>query len=222
MQAAGALFGMVVTDERSALYRADPAELRVEDDAIVHRQGGRRELLMAVLARMDGPQIAVEASTKMDNKAKKEHTFHSFGVHFAEVEVDRVLGETRVTRWISVMDCGRVLNRKLARSQVEGGVIFGIGMALMEKTVYDPRTGAPVNANLAEYHLPTCADIPEFDISFVEVPDLLFTSPLGHRRIGEIGITGVPAAIANAAWHATGVRVRELPISAETVMRRSV
>lgn len=80
MQAAGALFGMVVTDERSALYRADPAELHVEDDAIVHRQGGRRELLMAVLARMDGPQIAVEASTKMDNKAKKEHTFHSFGV----------------------------------------------------------------------------------------------------------------------------------------------
>jgi xanthine dehydrogenase YagR molybdenum-binding subunit len=217
-----ALFGMVVTDERSALYRADPAELHVEDDAIVHRQGGRRELLIGG-AGANGRATDRGGGFDEDGRQSEEGAhLHSFGVHFAEVEVDRVLGETRVTRWVSVMDCGRVLNRKLARSQVEGGVIFGIGMALMEKTVYDPRTGAPVNANLAEYHLPTCADIPEFDISFVEVPDLLFTSPLGHRGIGEIGITGVPAAIANAAWHATGVRVRELPISAETVMRRSV
>ena len=116
------------------------------------------------------------------------------------------------------MDCGRVLNRRLARSQIEGGVIFGIGMALLEKTVYDGRLGSPVNANLAEYHLPTCADVPVFDVSFVEVPDLRFTPPLGHRGVGEIGITGVAGAVANAVWHATGVRVRELPITAEKLM----
>ena len=140
-------------------------------------------------------------------------------MHFAEVEVDPDFGEVRVTRWVSVMDCGRVLNPKTSRSQIEGGVIFGIGMALLEETVYDKRNGMPLNSNLAEYLLPTCADVPEFDVSFVEEPDLLFTPDLGHRGIGEIGITGVPAAIANAVWHATGVRVRDLPITVEKVMR---
>ena len=219
-----ALLALAVTTEGMAFYRGDPAELQIVGDAIVHRSDrgadGRRELLSTVLARMAGDEMAVEASTQLDTAAKKEHTFHSFGAHFAEVEVDRAFGEVRVTRWVSVMDCGRILNRRLARSQVEGGVLFGIGMALLEKTVYDPRLGSPVNANLAEYHLPTCADVPVFDVSFVEVPDLAFTPPLGHRGVGEIGITGVPAAIANAVWHATGVRVRELPITAETVMGR--
>lgn len=212
-----ALFGLAARAEASALFRADPAELQIDGGWIVHRLDGRREPLAAVLGRMTEPQIAVEASAKLEDAAKKEHTFHSFGVHFAEVEVDRALGETRVTRWVSVMDCGRVLNPRLARSQVEGGVIFGIGMALLEQTVYDRRMGSPVTANLAEYHLPTCADVPAIDVSFVETPDQLFTSPLGHRGVGEIGITGVPAAIANAVWHATGVRVRALPLTAERV-----
>ncbi len=219
-----ALFALAVTTEGLAFHRCDPAELQIIGDAIVHRsaQGpaARRELLSTVLARMPGDEMVVQASTQQDKAAKKQHTFHSFGVHFAEVEVDRAFGEVRVIRWVSVMDCGRILNRRLARSQVEGGVLFGIGMALLEKTVYDPRLGSPVNANLAEYHLPTCADVPVFDVSFVEVPDLAFTPPLGHRGVGEIGITGVPAAIANAVWHATGVRVRELPITAETLMSR--
>ena len=213
-----ALFALAVTACGSLFSRCDPAELQMDGEAIAHTRDGRRETVAAVLARMEGEAMAVEASTELEKAAKKEHTFHSFGVHFCEVEVDRALGEVRVTRWVSVMDCGRVLNRRLARSQVEGGVIFGIGMALLEKTVYDSRLGSPVNANLAEYHLPTCADVPELDVSFVEVPDLLFTPPLGHRGVGEIGITGVAGAVANAVWHATGVRVRELPITAETVM----
>lgn len=116
------------------------------------------------------------------------------------------------------MDVGRVLNPKTARSQIMGGIVFGLGMALMEEAIYDPRTGAPVNANLADYLVPTCADAPpEIDISFVEEPDLLL-DPLGSRGLGEIGITGVPAAVANAVWHATGVRVRELPITLEKLL----
>ncbi len=215
-----ALFALAVTTAGSVFYRCDPAELQLDGEAIVHARDGRRETLAAVLAGMAGDAMAVEGSTQLDKAAKKEYTFHSFGVHFAEVEVDRAIGEVRVTRWVSVMDCGRVLNGRLARSQVEGGVIFGIGMALLEKTVYDGRLGSPVNANLAEYHLPTCADVPVFDVSFVEVPDLLFTPPLGHRGVGEIGITGVAGAVANAVWHATGVRVRELPITGDKVMER--
>ncbi len=217
-----ALLALAVTASGGVFYRCEPAELQIDGDAIVHTRDGRREMLDVVLARMDGDVMAVEASTELDKAAKKEHTFHSFGAHFCEVEVDRAFGEVRVTRWVSVMDCGRVLNRKLARSQVEGGVIFGIGMALLEKTVYDARLGSPVNANLAEYHLPTCADVPVFDVSFVEVPDLLFTPPLGHRGVGEIGITGVAGAVANAVWHATGVRVRELPITADKLMESTL
>ena len=215
-----ALFAAAVVDEGSVLHGTDPAELQIADGSVVHRrESSRRVKVSAVVGRLPDAELVVEGSAKLEDAAKKSHTFHSFGVHFAEVEVDPDFGEVRVTRWVSVMDCGRVLNPKTSRSQIEGGVIFGIGMALLEETVYDKRNGMPLNSNLAEYLLPTCADVPEFDVSFVEEPDLLFTPDLGHRGIGEIGITGVPAAIANAVWHATGVRVRDLPITVEKVMR---
>lgn len=213
-----AVLAMATRDERSTFHGSDPNELQMLNGVIRHQQNdARQEMVSAVLARMPETELKVEASTKLEEEAKKQHTFHSFGVHFVEVVIDRELPEVRVTRWVTVMDCGRVLNRMTARSQILGGVIFGLGMALLEETHYDPRQGVPLNADLAEYLLPTCADTPEIDVSFVEEPDTVFT-PLGHRGIGEIGITGTPAAIANAVWHATGIRVRTLPIRMEDLL----
>jgi xanthine dehydrogenase YagR molybdenum-binding subunit len=137
----------------------------------------------------------------------------SFGAHFCEVEVDEAIGRASVIRWVAVMDCGRVLNPKLARNQVMGGITFGVGMALLEQVPYDEHTAQLIG----EYYLPTHADRPEFDISFIDVPDYAL-DPIGVRGIGEIGACGVPAAIGNAIFHATGKRLRDLPITLENLM----
>ena len=137
----------------------------------------------------------------------------SFGAHFCEVEVDERIGRVAVTRWVAVMDCGRVLNPRLARNQVMGGILFGLGMALMEQVPYDPNTAQLIG----EYYVPTHADAPEFDVDFVDTPDYGL-DPIGVRGIGEIGACGVPAAIANAVFHATGKRLRDLPITLEQLM----
>ncbi|MEY2550993.1 MAG: xanthine dehydrogenase YagR molybdenum-binding subunit, partial [Verrucomicrobiota bacterium] len=123
----------------------------------------------------------------------------------------------QVSRVVSVMNCGRIVSAKTARSQIIGGVTMGIGMALMEETSYDPATGLPVIRNLADYHVPTNADVPEIDVSFVGEPDFTF-NPIGARGMGEIGITGIAAAIANAVYHATGKRIRDLPITPDKLI----
>jgi xanthine dehydrogenase YagR molybdenum-binding subunit len=144
-------------------------------------------------------------------------SFHSFGAQFVEVRYDEELARLRVSRALGVFDCGRILNPKTANSQMVGGITWGIGMALFEETVRDTRAGAVVTNNLADYHVPVNADIPNIDVRFVEEPDLRF-NPLGVRGVGEIGITGVAAAVANAVYHATGVRVRDLPIVPEKLL----
>lgn len=142
---------------------------------------------------------------------------HSFGAHFCEVKVDPDLGKVRVTRWVSVIDAGKIFNMKTARSQIYGGVVMGIGMALMEDSFMDPRYGRTINADLGEYHVPVHPDIPNIDVEFVEVPDYI-ANPLGGHGIGEIGITGAPAAVANAIYNAIGVRVRDLPITLDKLI----
>ncbi|CAN5174200.1 xanthine dehydrogenase family protein molybdopterin-binding subunit [soil metagenome] len=137
----------------------------------------------------------------------------SFGAHFCEVEVDEEIGRASVVRWVAVMDCGRVLNPKLARNQVMGGITFGLGMALLEQVPYDAHTAQLIG----EYYVPTHTDRPEFDISFIDGADYAL-DPVGVRGIGEIGTCGVPAAIANAIFHATGKRLRDLPITLEQLM----
>jgi len=115
------------------------------------------------------------------------------------------------------MNCGRIVTAKPARSQIIGGVVMGIGMALLEETAYDPQTGLPVIRNLADYHVPTNADIPQIDVHFVGEPDFAF-NPIGARGMGEIGITGIAAAVANGVYHATGKRVRDLPITPDKLI----
>jgi xanthine dehydrogenase YagR molybdenum-binding subunit len=145
------------------------------------------------------------------------YTAQSFGAHFAQVEVDPDLGVVRVTRFVGAFEAGRILNQKTARSQYLGGIVWGISMALFEKTRYDQRTGRIMNATLADYLVPTAADVPDIDVIMVKADDPHVNS--AHvKGVGESGITGSAAAIANAVFHATGIRVRDLPIVAEKLV----
>jgi xanthine dehydrogenase YagR molybdenum-binding subunit len=144
-------------------------------------------------------------------------SFYSFGAHFVEVRVDEELARLRVTRVVSAFDCGHIVNPALAASQIKGAIVFGLGMALMEQTEFDPNTARVVNDNLADYHVPVNADVPDIDVLFVGTPDTRFNA-LGVRGLGEIGVPGVAAAVANALFNATGRRVRQLPISARDLL----
>ena len=148
----------------------------------------------------------------------KKLAFQSWGAHFCEVKIDPLLPRVQVTRVVSVMNCGRVVTAKTARSQIIGGVVMGIGMALTEETDYDPATGLPVTRNLADYHVPTNADIPEIEVAFRRRTGFRLSIPIGARGMGEIGITGIAAAVANAVYHATGKRVRDLPITMDKLI----
>jgi xanthine dehydrogenase YagR molybdenum-binding subunit len=148
----------------------------------------------------------------------KRFSMHAFGAVFVEVAVDPDLGETRVRRMVGAYGAGRVVNPKIARSQCIGGMIGGIGMALMEHSVVDPRNGRVTNANLAEYAVPVHADAPPvMDVIFVDEHDP-HVNPLGVKGLGEIALVGVAPAIANAIFHATGKRVRELPITPDKLL----
>jgi xanthine dehydrogenase YagR molybdenum-binding subunit len=135
---------------------------------------------------------------------------------FAEVRVDEQLGLVRVTRVVNAVAAGRILNPKTGRSQIIGGVVFGIGMALTEETLTDHALGRIMNRNLGEYHVPSNADVPDIDVIFVDEHDDK-ANPLGVKGLGEIGIVGTPAAIANAIFHATGRRVRDLPVTVDKI-----
>ena len=141
---------------------------------------------------------------------------HGLSALFCEVRVNLVTGELRVSRFLGSFDCGRILNPKTAASQLRGGIIMGLGLALMEETQFDERNGRIMNPSLAEYHVPVHMDVPEIDIIWTDIADPY--APMGARGIGEIGITGVGAAIANAVYNATGKRIRSLPITADKLL----
>jgi xanthine dehydrogenase YagR molybdenum-binding subunit len=148
---------------------------------------------------------------------QKHYSFHSFGAQFAQVRVDTDLGVVRVSRMVSVFDIGRLINAKTARSQALSGIAQGIGMALMEQTLYDRRNGKVVSDNLADYLVPVNADVEQIEPFFIDIPDP-YINAVGARGVGEIAITGVAPAIANAVYHATGIRVRHLPITIEKLI----
>lgn len=186
---------------------------KAREDALA--RGGGNDLTDA-MRRIGQP---VEASADVTpGEAAGRFSMHTFGAVFVEVAVDPDLGETRVRRIVGAYGAGRIVNPKLARSQCTGGMIGGIGMALMEHTVVDPRNGRVPNANLAEYAVPLHGDTPRtMDVIFVEEHDP-HVNPLGVKGVGEIATVGVPPAIANAIFHATGKRIRELPITPDKLL----
>jgi xanthine dehydrogenase YagR molybdenum-binding subunit len=142
---------------------------------------------------------------------------NSYGCHFVEITWQPEIARLRVSRVVSIIDAGRIINPLAGRNQIEGAVVMGIGMALFEHTVYDPQNGAPINASLADYIVTVNADAPPIEVHFLDYPDKEINE-LGARGIGEIGLAGIAAAITDAVHHATGVRVRELPVSIEDLL----
>jgi xanthine dehydrogenase YagR molybdenum-binding subunit len=180
--------------------------------------GGRPSDVQSCRTLVDGNggrPIDARASAKPDDEARR-YSMHSFGAVFAEVRVDPDLGDIRVARIVAAYGAGQILNAKTARSQLAGGIVYGIAMALHEQTAIDPRTGRYLNADLSEYLVPVNADVPDIDVILIDEADA-YVDPIGVKGIGEIGTTGVAAAIANAVFHATGVRVRDLPITLDKV-----
>jgi xanthine dehydrogenase YagR molybdenum-binding subunit len=176
---------------------------------------GRRESYVSLMAGAGRSEITAEASAPPPLEFT-HWSMHSHGAMFCEVRVNAVTGETRVSRFLGSFDCGRILNPKTAASQFRGGIIMGLGLALMEETQFDERNGRIMNPSLAEYHVPVHMDVPAIDVIWTDIPDP--HSPMGAHGVGEIGITGVGAAVANAVYNATGRRVRELPITLDKTL----
>jgi len=212
------LIALALADPASPVHGLALDDITVENGWVTSRsQPARRDPAAAIIARSGGKAIEATSTVKPGDE-KQKYSFHSFGAVFVEVRVDADLGTIRVPRVVGVYDVGRVLNAKTARSQMLGGIVWGVGAALQEESWLDTRYGRFTNANLAEYHVPVNADIGSLDITFLDRPDPHINS-LGVRGIGEIGITGVCAALANAVYHATGVRVRDLPVTLDKVMQ---
>jgi xanthine dehydrogenase YagR molybdenum-binding subunit len=175
----------------------------------------RFESYASILGRAQREAIRVEAEPPQPLETM-HWSMHSHSAMFCEVAVNAVTGEPRVRRFLGSFDCGRILNPKTAASQFRGGIIMGLGLALMEETLFDPRNGRIMNANLADYHVPVHMDVPEIDVIWTDIADP--HTPMGAHGIGEIGITGTGAAVANAIYNATGKRVRELPITLDKLL----
>ena len=207
---------LAVSDPDSPLHGASHDDVLLEEGCLATRGSECGESVQTLLTRHGGSPIQGKADSKPGDETQ-QYAMHAFGAVFVEVRVDPDLGAIRVSKVVGAYGAGRVLNPKTARSQLIGGITFGIGMALMEHTITDLRSGRYVNADIAEYHIPVHADVPPIEIHFVDEQDA-YVDPIGAKGIGEIGMTGVAAAVANAIYHATGVRVRDLPITLDTLL----
>jgi xanthine dehydrogenase YagR molybdenum-binding subunit len=201
----------------SPLKGAKADNVALQDGRIVLKADPSRAVSIADAMRQGNVErIEKTAAANSNDDGSRARYAHS--AIFAEVRVDEELGVVRVTRVVNAVAAGRILNPKTARSQVMGGVVMGIGMALHEETLIDHNFGRFVNANLGEYHVPVNADIHDIAVIFVEEPDQII-NPLGIKGVGEIGVVGTAAAVANAIYHATGIRVRDLPITLDKLLR---
>ena len=205
-------------DERSPLFGAGNAGVVARNGRLVRADDeGRGESYADILVRAGLVEIEASGSGAMDPVAQETYAMHAHGAVFAEVKVDPELGQVRVTRLVGAFAAGTVVNPRLVLSQYYGGMIWGLSFALHEHAVMDKRSGRTMNGNLGEYHVPVNADVPSMEAIIVEERDV-HVNALGIKGVGEIGVTGSAGAIANAVWHATGVRVRSFPIAIEALI----
>lgn len=210
---------LAVKDSKSPLYNLKADVIAMVAPGKIGTKDGMADGYFEIMKRAGKEALTVEGKLSPPEENKKL-AFQSWGAHFVEVKIDPLLPRVQVTRVVTAINAGRIVVYKQARNQIMGGVVMGIGMALTEATEYDPKTGMPVTAHLADYHIMTNADAPVIEVEFVGEPDFAF-NPVGSRGIGEIGITGAAAAVANAVYHATGKRVRDLPITPDKLMQLS-
>ncbi|SME90507.1 xanthine dehydrogenase YagR molybdenum-binding subunit [Tistlia consotensis] len=209
---------LAMADERSPLFGAGNAGV-VARDGRLHRRDdeSRSEGYAEILERAGLAEVEARGKGAMDAAAQQRYAMQAHGAVFAEVKVDPDLGQVRVTRLVGAFAAGRIINPRMVVSQYYGGMIWGVSFALHEQAVMDRRSGRPMNADLAGYHIPVNADLPALETILVEEEDP-HVNALGIKGVGEIGITGTVGAIANAVWHATGVRVRQFPITLDRLL----
>ena len=238
-QAVTRLLNIAAQTPGSPFHGAHPDTLTIADGRVVSKEQQPQAVGVAMRSGADltGNGLPFEEVLKLANlsgitatghtfpsfedpKAQK-YSLHSYGAHFAEVEWEPEIAHLRVSRIFSIFDCGRIINTKAGTNQILGAAVMGVGMSLFEETHYDKHFGQPINGNFADYLVPTCADLPDLDVTFLDYPDLI-VNEYGARGIGEIGMAGVAPAIASAVYHATGIRVRELPIRIEDLLQSKV
>ncbi|HEY6832272.1 MAG TPA: xanthine dehydrogenase family protein molybdopterin-binding subunit [Pseudolabrys sp.] len=212
------LADLATNDERSPLFGAGNAGVIARDGRLFRRDDETRsESYSDILGRAGLAQIEGQGKSAANQPAQASYAMHAHGAVFAEVKVDPDLGQMRVTRMVGAFAAGRIINPRMVRSQYFGGMIWGVSFALHEHAIMDQRSGRLMNPNLAEYHVPVNADVPSLDAILVEEHDP-HVNALGIKGVGEVGITGAAGAVANAVWHATGVRVRQFPITLDRLI----
>jgi xanthine dehydrogenase YagR molybdenum-binding subunit len=213
------LADLATGDERSPLFGAGNAGVVAREGRLFRRDDeSRSESYAAILGRAGLSEIEARGSGAADPAMQANYAMHAHGAVFAEVKIDPELGQVRCTRLVGAFAAGRIINPRLVRSQYFGGMIWGLSFALHEEAVIDRRSGRTLNANLADYHIPVNADVPSLEALMIDEHDP-HVNALGIKGVGEISITGTAGAIANAVWHATGIRARRFPIRIEDLMR---
>jgi xanthine dehydrogenase YagR molybdenum-binding subunit len=216
--AIAALAALAVEDERSPLFAAGNAGVIARGGHLWRRDDeSRGESFAAILSRAGRKSVEARGDGAADPALQANYAAHAHGAVFAEVKVDPDLGQVRVSRLVGAFAAGRVINPRMVESQYRGGMIWGVSFALHEQAIMDPRSGRPVNGNFAEYHIPVNADVPSIEAILIDEHDP-YVNALGIKGVGEIGITGTAGAIANAIWHATGVRVRTFPVTLDKLI----
>jgi xanthine dehydrogenase YagR molybdenum-binding subunit len=209
----------------SPLQSADPAHL-VYTEGRIHKKDqspsdGVAFADLLTLAKLSGISAEGKTQPSWEDPKSKGVSLHSYGAQFVEVEWEPDIARLRVSRVVTVIDGGRIINPKAAANQVLGAVVMGVGMGLLEETIYEQRTGQPINGSMADYLMATCADLPDINVTFLNYPDPAM-GEYGARGVGEIGLAGVAPAITAAVYHATGVRVRELPVRIEHLLQSKI